>query len=252
MSVIPEVSVVSPAFNEESCLPLVIPVWAAFLRTQGCAFEILIVNDGSTDRTHAVLEALGREIAELRSLHSAVNQGYGAALQKGIRQAKGKWILLIDSDGQFNIEGFSEFKKTADLQSAHCVTGFRKKNDTWLRVMADSVFRILYRSLFGVSWRDPNCALKLCHAQSLKSLPCESRGFSLPSEILLRMHLASFKVLELPIEHLERQGGQSRLRFLPTAIKMFFFLFYLRLKLSLSRANIIYFNLPEEATGAGS
>jgi len=241
-----KLSIVAPAFNEEDCIEAVVGEWVAYGNTLHHDFEIIIVNDGSTDRTGEILKKLTTRHPELIVLGGTTNAGYGAALIKAIQASSGDWILTIDSDGQFCVSDHARLLGALQRTGAECAVGIRNKNDTFIRKTADKCLRTIGRIIFGVSYQDPNCALKLCAGNILRSMTLESRGFSSPSEILYKLDAMGVPLSEVSVQHLERKTGISKLKFLDAAISIILFFIYLRIKISLQRKNILYLNSPTD------
>jgi len=237
----PLISIASPAYNEEENIRDTVLDWRRILREEGIAGEIVITNDGSSDRTGEILRDLQTEMPELGVVTHDTNYGYGKALANAIMATKGEYVLTIDSDGQFDAGEYKCLLEKLQEDDADLVTGFRMgKKDTAFRVLADRVLHMIIRVLFGVSLRDTNCALKLCKGDMLRSLRFEAAGYPTPTEIVLRANARGFKVSEVGITHRERQGGISKLKPFKTGLKMLAFLLHLRIELWLYQLRIIH------------
>ncbi len=233
-------SIAAPAYNEADCIEEVVREWHKVLCDQGFEFEIVICNDGSTDSTGEILDRLRHQIPQLRTLGGANNRGYGSAVSTAISACRGQYIATIDSDGQFDPRDIAKMYTLLQQQEADGVNGRRsKKNDTWLRVLADRALNVIVRMLFGTRLRDTNCALKLIDREKLQSLRLEAAGFPLPTEICVRLEAAGVQLVEMPIEHRERFAGESKLSVWSTGLRMLSYLLYLRRQLTLSRRNIL-------------
>lgn len=232
-------SVVAPAYNEEDNIEAVIRNWEKVLEKCEHATEIVIGNDGSTDRTKQILEQLMEEFPNLRAVHSKQNGGYGDALFKAIYASRGQYVVTIDSDGQFELSDYLLLLECLK-DDYDAVTGYRMgKKDTFLRVLADRVLNIIVRVLFGLRYKDTNCALKLIKGDIIRKMTIEARFYPTPTEILLRLKEQGVRIGEVGIHHKERVGGQSHLRLLRTGWDMFLFLIYMRFKLFLKRTRVI-------------
>lgn len=232
-------SVVAPAYNEEENIEAVIRNWEKVLEKCEHATEIVIGNDGSTDRTKQILEQLTEEFPNLRAVHSKQNGGYGDALFKAIYASRGQYVVTIDSDGQFELSDYLLLQEC--LKDGYdAVTGYRMgKKDTFLRVLADRALNVIVRVLFGLRYKDTNCALKLIKGDIIRKMTIEARFYPTPTEILLRLKEQGVQIGEVGIHHKERVGGQSHLRLIRTGWDMFLFLIYMRLKLFLKRTRVI-------------
>lgn len=233
-------SVVAPAYNEEANIEAVIRYWQKVL--QGCDYisEIVIGNDGSTDRTREILEGLAKEFPNLRVVNSQKNGGYGDALFKAVYASRGKYVVTIDSDGQFDLADYKLLLEECLKGQFDAVTGYRMgKKDTFLRVLADRVLNFIVRMLFGLKFKDTNCALKIFKGEMIRDMKIEAMFYPTPTETLLRLVQADAKIGQVGISHTERAGGKSHLKLFRTGWDMFWFLIYMRMKLFLRKRRVI-------------
>jgi glycosyltransferase involved in cell wall biosynthesis len=236
----PVVSVCAPAYNEEQGIEPVVRYWLDVLRKDGVPAEIVIANDGSTDGTLAVLQSLQAEAPELRVVDYAPNRGYGYALSEAIRAARGEVVVTLDSDGQFDLAEYRGLLQRLRDGGFDLVTGYRvRKRDRLPKVVADRALNLLVRLVFGLALRDTNCALKVMKRSVPLAFGLDARGYPTPTEIVAKAHTLGFKIGEMPITHLPRTNGKSRLKVGRTGWQFFWFLVYLRLKQSLFRARVL-------------
>lgn len=234
-----EISIVMPAFNEEENIERTVRDCFSALKKMCSSGEVVVTDDGSTDNTRNILENLRKEFPDLKIVIHKENIGYGEALKDAVLAASGRYILSIDSDGQFDISEMSilieEQKKGYDV-----VTGFRKKKkDTFFKIFADRGLNLIVRLMFGINYYDTNCAFKLYSPGVLDKINIEARGYQTPTEILMKLHTLGFKIGQVGISHFPRQKGKSALNTFCTIYQMFLFLLYLRLKISLYKKKII-------------
>ena len=233
-------SVAAPCFNEGEAISDVVKEWDGIL--DRCAFEseIVICNDGSTDDTGERLRELQRSHPRLRVLELDTNAGYGKAISTAIDASRGEIVATIDSDGQFDLADVHSLLAALEEGNLDLVTGFRsRKQDTAFRVLANHALNAIVRLLFRVRLRDTNCALKVARAETLRGLRLESRGWSTPTEVCLRVHARGHRMGEVGVSHRERTSGASKLHPFRTAWALFRFLIYLRMKIALHRARIL-------------
>lgn len=233
----PTLSVCAPAYNERDSIEPVLRDWVKILSGFGRSAEIVVTNDGSTDGTGDILTKLAAEIPELRVVNLTKNGGYGRALAAAITASRGKFVITIDSDGQFDLADAKKMLERAERENCDLVTGYRvAKKDSILRVFANHAQNSLVNILCGVKLRDSNCALKVMRGELIRSMKLESTGYPFPTEISVRIGARGHKVVEEPVAHRERTAGQSKLKFLRTVIRMLVFLFYLRKRIRLYKA----------------
>lgn len=229
-----KLSVVAPAFNEAESIETVARRWLEILMGFGCDFEVVVVDDGSADGTSSVLQAIGHP--RLRVQRFEHNVGYGRALREAIRLSTGEVVVTIDSDGQFDLADALALVEKLDGEGIDLVTGYRrKKNDTFFRVIADRGLNLMVRIMFPLPYRDTNCAIKAIRGELARSLGIEAVGFPTPTEIMARAAAQGAKIAELPVSHLERAGGKTKLKALKSAVDFTLFLCYLRLQLWLRK-----------------
>ena len=150
-------------------------------------------------------------------------------------------IVVFHSSGTTSANTSKHWHNSESLSvyEASLQSNFQKKNDSYIRILADRCLNILIRILFNIKLKDTNCALKLIKKESFESFELESLGYSTPTEIILKSNQAGFKIGETGIVHLERQGGVSKLKLFNTAFGFFKVLIYLRLKFHLKRKGLI-------------
>lgn len=234
-----DLSIIMPAYNEESNIASTIRAAHHVLAGMGVAGEIVVANDGSRDRTLDLLEELAMELPNLVVVNHKVNLGYGAALKSAVQASRGEYVATIDSDGQFDISELPLFF-TPHPNSNAVVSGFRKKKqDTAFRVAANRGLNMFITVLFGARLSDINCAFRVYKGDALRSINIESRGYQAPSEIIIKMMMLGAGIKEVPVSHYARSGGQSKLRPLRTIAQMSAFLVYLKMKTVLFRKGML-------------
>jgi glycosyltransferase involved in cell wall biosynthesis len=200
-------SVVLPAFNEDASLAATVRDALAVLRGMAIPFEILVVDDGSTDGTAAVAAQLARDAPAVQVVRHPVNRGYGAALRSGFAVAAFPWIFFTDADGQFDV---AELARLVPLAATHdVVAGFRRqRRDPWHRRVYAFVFgRLVVRPLLGVRVWDVNCAFKLLRRELLGRLDLRSEGALINAELLAKAARAGARIVEVGVTHRERRAG---------------------------------------------
>lgn len=234
-------SVVAPVFNEEENIENVIRYWNKVLDSAGFNSEIVVTNDGSKDKTPDILANLQKDIPRLKVITHEINGGYGKALSSAIKNSSGKWVITIDSDGQFDIMEYKLLLDKACSENLDGVTGFRKKKqDTFIRVFGDRVLNQIVKLMFKVRFRDTNCALKLVKGELIRNINFEARGYPTPTEIVIKLSGLGANLGEIGITHFEREGGLSKLRPVVTGISFLRFLLYLKIKIKLYNKKILH------------
>jgi len=206
-----ELSVFFPAYNEEENIKSTVEKAISVLETLNLkSYEVMVVNDGSTDGTAREVESLEKKDKHVRLINRAQNGGYGEALKDGLYNAKYDYIVFTDSDGQFD---FSEVKKFIDkADKADIVAGYRiNRSDPPIRVLMGWVWTMLANLLLGIGVRDVDCAFKLVKKKVLEQIPhLESgRGGMISPELLAKAKVQGFTITEVGVNHFPRQAGRQ-------------------------------------------
>ena len=201
-------SVFFPCYNEEKNIESLTRKFLSLLPAIADQFEIIIVNDGSRDRTRQVAEALARTDNRVRVVHQS-NKGYGGALKTGFRESKSDWVFFTDGDGQFNpdeLRTFLPFQNQFDF-----IIGYRvKRVEGAKRALFQKLLSIWARIFFGfpAGIKDIDCAFKLIRRSALeKCLPLESDGAMISTELLLKAFLSGARVQQVGVQHYPRLNG---------------------------------------------
>jgi len=208
----PALSIVLPAYNEEGNIERAVRSAAAAAAALVPEYEVVVVDDGSRDRTGEILHALVHELApRLRVVRHPVNLGYGAALRDGFRATTGELVFYTDSDNQFDLR---ELEHALPLmQDLDAVLGYRiDRQDPWLRKLVSGGFNVLSSIAFGMSVRDLNCSFKLFRGDLLRQLPIDSTDFLVDTEMVARLHQAGWRYVQRGVRHYPRTAGHSTVR----------------------------------------
>lgn len=201
-------SVVLPAHNEEQIIAATVVQVRENVQELVKDFEIIVVNDGSTDATGQLVAQLAARDARIRLVTHPVNQGYGAALVSGFQAATKELTFFMDSDGQFDIRDLGAFLSLIDDYDA--VIGYRtQRQDTWMRKLNAWGWKELIGLVLGVHVQDIDCAFKLLHTQFLRDHPLETRGAMINAELLYKLTQEGCSYREVGVQHLPRQSGQA-------------------------------------------
>ena len=224
-----ELSVVLPAFNEEANIDAVVHKCTAYLEQRVPEYELLVVNDGSRDRTGEILDRLAGEIPKLRPQHHPQNRGYGAALRTGFDAARKRFVFYMDGDGQFDI-GDLDLLLPLATDEEHIVTGYRlERRDPFMRRLNAKLFGgWLVRIMLNVRVRDLNCAFKLIPKKVLDNIALESTGALINAELYGRAVRRGFGIKEVGVHHYAREAGVQTGAHLSVIARAFYDLFRLR------------------------
>ncbi len=205
----PRLSLVLPAFNEEAGIRQAVAEADAALSGLCKDYEILVVDDGSTDGTADAVLVECVERRRVRLLRHAANRGYGAALRTGFSAARFELVGFTDADCQFHLDDLGRLLPLT--KSAEIAAGYRVgRQDPWRRRVLSGGFNLLVRALLGTRVRDCDCALKVFRREALAELHPESDGFFVNAEMLARARQLGFAVAEAGVRHRPRLRGVSK------------------------------------------
>lgn len=203
-------SVFFPVYNEKENLPTTVAQTLAALRASPFIddFEIIVVDDGSTDGSAELADALSRDESRIRVIHHPQNKGYGQALKTGIAAARMEYVFFTDADLQFDIIELNALLAHAEAHPV--VIGYRApRRDPAMRLLNAWAWNLLNRVLFGLHIRDIDCAFKVFRRELVQNLALESDGAMISAEILIRLTRQGIAVKQIPVSHLPRTAGAA-------------------------------------------
>lgn len=208
MKAVLDITVLLPVFNERDNLERLFGEIKTSLDPLGKTYEVLFVDDGSTDGSRAVLEKLEADYPQARTLEFDGNFGQSAALGAGFRDARGEVIVTLDSDGQNDPCDIPKLLEVLESKSADAVCGYRaKRNDSFSKRITSRFANWVRNGISGDSVRDTGCSLKVFRRECLNDF-FYFKGMHRFFPTLLR--ISGFTVLEVPVNHRPRTRGISK------------------------------------------
>lgn len=202
----PEISIVIPVFNEEENLPILAAEIQGTMRSFGRPYEVLFVDDGSTDHSPEVLRQLAREDAAVRVICQRRNSGQSAALDAGFRFARGGIVVTLDADLQNDPADIPRL--LAPMATYDVVSGVRiHRQDTWVRKVSSRIANSVRNRITHDDVTDVGCTLRACRAEYLPRIPMFT-GMHRFLPTLLKM--AGARATEIPVNHRPRLHGQPK------------------------------------------
>jgi glycosyltransferase involved in cell wall biosynthesis len=204
------ISAIIVACNDEATVERVVDSWAAYLDGLGSGYEILLVDDGSTDRTQALAVSLAERRPSLRLLRYNAHQGFGAALRTALANANHPLLLYALADNLCPVGDVRRAFKWID--DVHLVAGLR----VWQarpcrRTWRDRFTRWLARWVFGVRMRDPGCLFALARRAIFARIPIQANGPFAHTEVLAKANFLGCLVTEIPYTSQPQRSGESAL-----------------------------------------
>jgi glycosyltransferase involved in cell wall biosynthesis len=208
VSSLPGLSVFLPSHNEEGNVDRVVRSYLAELPRVTDDYEIIVVNDGSRDRTGEIADQLAREDSHVKVVNHPVNLGYGGAVISGIRAASKPYVLLCDGDGQFDP---ADIEKMIPYVPEYDVVAGRRAHraDPLVRRVNGKAWTILVRILLNISINDIDCGFKLFKREKLDGMKMRARGAMISTELMARLAGRGAKVTEVDVTHLPRLTGEQ-------------------------------------------
>ncbi len=204
----PDLSVVFPVYNEEENMPVLLEEIARALDGQGWTYEMVAVDDGSSDRSLEVLRGLKSEYPMLRVIAFVKNSGQTAALDAGWRAARGRFVVSLDADLQNDPADIPRMMQEIERSGADMVIGVRvNRRDSWSRRMQSKIGNGVRNWITGDRITDTGCSLKLARREAIEPVRLFT-GMHRFLPTLVRQ--AGFKVVEMPVNHRARRFGVSK------------------------------------------
>ena len=188
---------------------------------------MIIVNDGSRDRTAEIADRLASEHPEVRAVHNNPNLGYGGALQRGFREATKEWVFYTDGDGQFDmqeIEHLLPIMASRDIVSAYRLD----RQDPLIRKFNAWAWTTLVNIVFRLHLRDIDCAFKIYPRRLFDEIEMKSMGALIDAEILARARRLGYSIGQVGVHHYPRTAGEQSGANLRVILRAFRELFRLR------------------------
>jgi len=206
---LPSISIVIPAYNEEKRLPSTLEAVLAYLGSKNFPFvEVIVVDDGSTDGTAALVETWQRSHPAIRLLKNPGNRGKGYTVRQGILDARGEWILYTDADLSAPIGELDKLIAAVEGEGAQVAIGSRAidrslvgVHQSAFRELSGRAFNLFMRCVTGLPFRDTQCGFKLFHSAAAREIFRRQQldGFSFDVEDLVIAKVLGIKAIEVPV-----------------------------------------------------
>jgi len=201
-------SVFFPCYNEEGNIEPLTLRTREVLEPLVRQWEIILVNDGSKDRTGEIADRLAAQDSRIRAVHHPKNRGYGGALRTGFASATMDYVFFCDGDRQFEVAEIANLlERTGD---ADVVCGIRRnRQDNFVRRLNSACWAKFVQKMLRFRCADVDCAFKLFRRSVLEGIELKSNGALISAELLARITRAGCRMVSLPVTHLPRTAGSA-------------------------------------------
>lgn len=208
-----ELSIAIPFYNEEDNIENVVKNLVGELSRNRIDYELVLVNNGSSDSTHKIIENLKKTNFRIRYINIKENHGYGWGIINGLNAANGKFIGFIDGDNQVSPRSVSNaYNKIKEYDAVLCITKRSKRPRKLMRKIASIGYNLILNALFFTNFWDINSKPKIIKQEFYKQLHLYSKDWFVDTEILLKARHKKFKIIEVPIIYKERTKGKSKIK----------------------------------------
>lgn len=203
-------SVFFPAYNDSGTIASLVITARQAARALTPDFEIIVVNDGSADRTASVVDELARQYPEVRAVHHPVNRGYGGALRSGFAAATKEFIFYTDGDAQYDPAEmgalWSAMRPGVDLVNGYKIS----RSDPFHRIVIGRLYHHIVKLLFGLRVRDVDCDFRLLRRNIFDRVRLEKNSGVICLEMMKKIQDEGFAIAEVPVHHYHRTMGKSQ------------------------------------------
>ncbi|HEY2905671.1 MAG TPA: glycosyltransferase family 2 protein [Vicinamibacterales bacterium] len=203
-------SVFFPAYNDSGTIASMVirAVQAASKLTED--YEVIVVNDGSSDATAQIADELAEKYPHVRVVHHPVNRGYGGALQTGFRSATKELIFYTDGDAQYDpaelVDLWNSMTPDADLVNGYKIS----RADPLHRIIIGRLYHHIVSTMFGLSVRDVDCDFRLMRRTIFDRIELHKTSGVICLEMMKKIEDAGFRIVEVPVHHYHRAFGKSQ------------------------------------------
>jgi len=204
----PNITLFFPVYKDENTVERVVSKSFKVLKEIAGDYEVIVINDGSPDKSGAVADSLKKKYKNLTVIHHKVNMGYGAALKSGFEAAKYEWICFTDGDDEYDVNDLRHLIKLKDYYDL-IITFRYKKLYSNFRILTSLVYNKVVRLIFRSSYRDISTGLRLVKKEVVDQLNLTSNSPFIGAELTLRIMLKGYRVGEVGIQTFPREFGSG-------------------------------------------
>jgi len=211
----PEISLVLPAYNEGENIAIVLKNSARYLNATNRPWEIIVIDNCSNDNTVSVVRAFIAKEARIRIIQHTSNFLYSGSCRTGIQNAKGKYVAIMDSDGQATAEDLPQFIDKLEKEGMNLVFGWRyARHDSKIRLFISFVFNMLGKLWIRFPFHDLNAGFRMFDRKFMAVATINYRINMVNPELYARAKKAHLKITEIKVQHFERNNGKTSHNFI--------------------------------------
>jgi glycosyltransferase involved in cell wall biosynthesis len=217
MSEKPDITLFFPVYRDERTVEAVARKALAVLQDVAANYEVIIINDGSPDRSGEIADALARDNPQISVIHHSKNLGYGAALKSGFASSKYEWICFTDGDDEYDVADLRRLIVLRDFYDL--VITFRYvKVYAGDRQLISWIYNSVLRFLFRTPYRDISTGLRLIRKSLIDQIACQSNSPFIGAELTIKAMLKGYRVGEVGIQTFPRELGKGASTSLPNIL----------------------------------
>ena len=203
-------SVFFPAYNDSGTIASLVIRALQTASKLTANYEVIVVNDGSTDSTSQILDALGRVYPALRVVTHDTNRGYGGALRSGFAAASKDIIFYTDGDAQYDPSEMEMLWQRMG-PGVDLVNGYKiSRSDPWHRIFIGRLYHHIVKMSFGLKVRDVDCDFRMMRRTIFDRVRLEKSSGVICLEMMKKIQDAGFAIVEVPVHHYHRAYGRSQ------------------------------------------
>ncbi len=203
------VSIFYPCYNDWGTMGSMVMFTIETAERLGLDYDVTLVDDGSGDHTHALLDIIEKNCPQVRVLRHETNRGYGGALRSGFAAATREWIFYTDGDAQYDVRELAVLLEQAG-PGVDVVQGYKiARGDPLHRKVIGRIYHWIVKLAFGLKLRDVDCDFRLIRRAVFDTVHLSSDSGVICAEMMTKIQRAGFRVVEVPVHHYERHHGKS-------------------------------------------
>lgn len=225
------ISAFFPCYNDAGSIGLVVEKAIKTLKKITSDFEVIVIDDGSTDNSREVLINLKKKHHDLKLIFHPRNRGYGGALRSGFQNATKDLIFYTDGDGQYDVEELVNLKNlmTKDVDFINGIKISRK--DSFIRIWVGNLYNFVMRWVFWLTVFDVDCDFRLIRKKIVKKIKLRCNSGAICVELVKKSQNAGAKFFQVSVRHHERLHGSSQFFKINRVVHTFYELLLLRIEL---------------------